>query len=95
MLALHSFFELANLCPDTIDAAEVIVAQGLCHIGNETTWPSDSSATLASRDKPGQRGITRRSLVANDRNGNGACGSRTASALSGLPWTGVPQRRSQ
>jgi putative transposase len=29
--------ELANLCPDTIDEAEVIVDQGLCRIGNETT----------------------------------------------------------
>ena len=29
--------ELANLCPDTIGAAEDIVDQALCRIGNETT----------------------------------------------------------
>ena len=28
--------ELANLCPDTIGEAEVVVDEGLCRIGNET-----------------------------------------------------------
>lgn len=29
--------ELANLCPDTIDEAAVVVDQGLCRIGNESS----------------------------------------------------------